>query len=223
MPKTSTTYWNTLASDSNGRWKPIQGLEGGAEELTLSIDEKTGEYTRLTRFHRGAHTTRFGKSHEYPEEVFIVTGRLCDQAFGIWLETGHYASRPPGRNSWSVQNRCRPRRPRTIFPKQAKRITPCQAGLHPARSPASQRCKARSLVQVIYGASGNLCPTRRRRRRTSSRNPLRHHDTLSFAIHSECTGYATWPRLGPLNAHSTAHPVAAVWPSITVPIPTRGP
>jgi hypothetical protein len=97
MPKTTATYWNTLASDSNGRWAPIRGLEGVAEELTLSTDEKTGEYTRLTRFHPGADTTRFGgKSHEYPEEVFIVSGRLYDQAFGIWLETGHYASRPPG-------------------------------------------------------------------------------------------------------------------------------
>ncbi|MCK9397436.1 MAG: hypothetical protein M0Q44_17840 [Methylobacter sp.] len=37
-----------------------------------------------------------GKGHPYPEEVFIVSGRLYDQAFDIWLEAGHYASRPPG-------------------------------------------------------------------------------------------------------------------------------
>jgi len=97
MPKTTATYWNTLGSESNERWKPVKGLEGIAEEQTLSIDTKTGEYTRLTRFHPGADTTPFGgKSHEYPEEVFIVSGRLYDQAFGMWLETGHYASRPPG-------------------------------------------------------------------------------------------------------------------------------
>jgi ChrR-like protein with cupin domain len=97
MPKTTATYWNTLASERNDSWKPVKGLEGIAEEVTLSIDEKTGEYTRLTRFHAGADTTPFGgKSHAYPEEVFIVSGRLYDQAFGIWLETGHYASRPPG-------------------------------------------------------------------------------------------------------------------------------
>lgn len=72
-------------------------MEGIAEELTLSIDEKTGEYTRLTRFHPGADTSAFGsKSHDYPEEVCILTGRLYDQAFNIWLETGHYSSRPPG-------------------------------------------------------------------------------------------------------------------------------
>jgi len=97
MPKTTATYWNTLGAESNERWKPVKGLEGIAEEQTLSIDTKTGEYTRLTRFHPGADTTPFGgKSHEYPEEVFIVSGRLYDQAFGMWLETGHYASRPPG-------------------------------------------------------------------------------------------------------------------------------
>jgi hypothetical protein len=66
-----------------------------AEEITLSIDPNTGEYTRLTRFHPGADTTSFGsKRHIYPEEIFIVSGRLYDEAFGLWLETGHYVSRP---------------------------------------------------------------------------------------------------------------------------------
>lgn len=67
------------------------------EELTLSMDSLTGEYTRLTRFLPGADTAPFGgKTHPYPEEVFIVSGRLYDQAFDLWLEAGHYASRPPG-------------------------------------------------------------------------------------------------------------------------------
>jgi hypothetical protein len=97
MSKTTVTYWNPLSSENKNRWKPVNGLEGIAEELTLSIDEETGEYTRLTRFYPGADTTPFGgKSHEYPEEVFIVSGRLYDQAFDMWLESGHYASRPPG-------------------------------------------------------------------------------------------------------------------------------
>lgn len=67
------------------------------EELTLSIDTATGEYTRLTRFFPGADPAAFGaKSHAYPEEIFIISGRLFDSAFDLWLETGHYASRPPG-------------------------------------------------------------------------------------------------------------------------------
>jgi len=97
MTKSTVTYWNPLHSANEKEWQPIEGLEGIAEELTLSIDNATGEYTRLTRFHAGADTTPFGsKSHEYPEEIFIVSGRLYDQAFDMWLETGHYASRPPG-------------------------------------------------------------------------------------------------------------------------------
>jgi len=97
MTKSTVTYWNPLSSTNNDKWQPIKGLEEIAEELTLSIDNETGEYTRLTRFHPGADTTSFGgKCHEYPEEIFIVSGRLYDQAFDMWLETGHYASRPPG-------------------------------------------------------------------------------------------------------------------------------
>ena len=97
MAKTTVEYWNPLNPVNSGKWKAVEGLEGIAEELTLSIDRETGEYTRLTRFLPGADTTAFGgKSHEYPEEVFIVSGRLYDAAFDLWLEAGHYASRPPG-------------------------------------------------------------------------------------------------------------------------------
>jgi hypothetical protein len=97
MAKTTVTYWNPLSLENNGQWQSVAGLEGIAQELTLSIDRDTGEYTRLTRFLPGADTTAFGgKSHDYPEEVFIVSGRLYDATFDTWLETGHYASRPPG-------------------------------------------------------------------------------------------------------------------------------
>ncbi len=97
MTKSTTHYWNVLSPGARKRWTPVKGLEGIAEELTLSIDEASGEYTRLTRFLPGADTTAWGgKTHVYPEEVFIVSGRLYDQAFDLWLEPGHYASRPPG-------------------------------------------------------------------------------------------------------------------------------
>ena len=97
MSKSTVTYWNPLLSQDQTLWKVIAGLEGLAEEITLSIDEETGEYTRLTRFFPGADTFNFGsKVHDYPEEILIVSGRLYDQAWDLWLETGHYASRPPG-------------------------------------------------------------------------------------------------------------------------------
>ena len=94
MTKTTTTYWNPLSVEASCQWSEIPGMEGIAEELLLSIDPQTEEYTKLTRFLPGADTTRFGaKRHAYPEEIFIVSGRLYDAAFDLWLETGHYASR----------------------------------------------------------------------------------------------------------------------------------
>jgi hypothetical protein len=99
MSKTAETYWNPLLSVSSGRWKPIHGMEGVAEEVTLAIDKETGDYTKLTRFKPGADTSSFGsKSHEYPEEIMIIEGRLYDEAFDRWLQVGDYASRPP----WEV-------------------------------------------------------------------------------------------------------------------------
>ncbi len=97
MAKTTNPYWNPLDPAQRSRWRSVKGLEGIAEELTLSVDETTGEYTRLTRFLPGADTAPFGgKTHRYPEEVFIVSGRLFDKSFNRWLEPGDYASRPPG-------------------------------------------------------------------------------------------------------------------------------
>ncbi len=97
MPKTTATYWNPLDSAHSAVWQPVSGLEGIAEQVTLSHDAVSGEYTRLMRFLPGADTSAYAaKSHTYPEEVFIVSGRLYDHAFGFWLEAGHYASRPPG-------------------------------------------------------------------------------------------------------------------------------
>jgi hypothetical protein len=72
-------------------------MEGVADEVTLAIDERTGDYTRLTRFRPGADTAAFGpKRHDYPEEILIIEGRLYDAAFDRWLTVGDYASRPPG-------------------------------------------------------------------------------------------------------------------------------
>ena len=97
MAKSTITYWNPLKPGNNSEWLPITGMEGMAEELTLAMDESSGDYTRLTRFKPGADTTAFGpKSHAYPEEIMVLQGRLYDAAFDRWLEAGDYASRLPG-------------------------------------------------------------------------------------------------------------------------------
>ncbi len=94
--KTTTTYFNPLQKINLNQWEDIEGTDGNLQQLTLSEDLETGDYTRLTRFKDGYSTKTFGaKSHDYPEEIFIVSGKIYDEAFDIWLEQGHYASRPP--------------------------------------------------------------------------------------------------------------------------------
>ncbi len=97
MANTTTTYWNALDDSNAHKWQAIEDSGGFLEEYTLAMDEKTGDYTRLTRFNPGADTQSFGvKSHDYPEEIMILTGRIYDKAFDKWLKAGDYASRPPG-------------------------------------------------------------------------------------------------------------------------------
>ncbi|MEJ2764946.1 hypothetical protein VV869_13390 [Photobacterium sp. MCCC 1A19761] len=97
MSKGSTKYWNVLAEKHRNRWQALEGTDGMIEQVTLGKDSVSGDVTRLTRFRAGADTTPFGCScHDFPEEVFVVSGRLYDQANERWLEQGDYASRMPG-------------------------------------------------------------------------------------------------------------------------------
>ena len=95
--KSTTKYWNPLAPENDGKWEEAEGSDGNIQQMTLAEDPETGDYTRLTRFKDGYRTDAFGaKSHDYPEEIFIVSGRVYDEAFDVWLGPGSYASRPPG-------------------------------------------------------------------------------------------------------------------------------
>src|SRR5258708_29493137 len=106
MPKSFSTYWNVFSSEQQSRWSPVKGLEAMAEELTLAEDPEIGHYTRLTRFLAGADTTTFGpKSHNYPEEVYVIAGELYDAAFDRTLCAGDYASRPPGEKHGPFQSK----------------------------------------------------------------------------------------------------------------------
>ena len=95
MVKTTTTYWNALHNSNRDKWETIKGSDDKIEQLTLAIDEETGNYTRLTRFKSGADTKSFGaKSHSYPEEILIIKRRMYDEAINQWLKPGDYTSRP---------------------------------------------------------------------------------------------------------------------------------
>ena len=95
--KSTKTYWNPLAKENDAAWEDLEGSNGNLCEITIAEDPVSGDYTRLTKFKSGYSTKAFGaKSHDYPEEIFVVSGRLYDEAFDLWLEPGYYASRPPG-------------------------------------------------------------------------------------------------------------------------------
>lgn len=95
--KSTRPYWYPLGEDARNAWEVIEGSDGNMLQLTIAEDPQTGDYTRLTQFKAGYSTAGFGaKSHDYPEEIFVVSGRLYDTAFDQWLEPGCYASRPPG-------------------------------------------------------------------------------------------------------------------------------
>lgn len=95
--KSASTYWNPLSSAFSDQWEIVEGTQGNLSQITIAEDSETGDYTRLTKFLDGYSTEAFGaKNHDYPEEIFVVSGRLYDEAFQVWLEPGYYASRPPG-------------------------------------------------------------------------------------------------------------------------------
>ncbi|MGF1485965.1 MAG: cupin domain-containing protein [Prochloraceae cyanobacterium] len=95
--KSTRTYWNPLSPASAEKWEIIAESDGKLSQITIAEDSETGDYTRLTKFVDGYSTESFGpKIHDYPEEIFVVSGRLYDEAFQMWLEPGYYASRPPG-------------------------------------------------------------------------------------------------------------------------------
>ena len=95
--KSTRTDWKPLAEENSGEWEIIDGSNGNLSQLTIAEDPDSGDYTRLTKFKSGYSTESFGaKSHNYPEEIFVVSGRLYDKAFDLWLDPGFYASRPPG-------------------------------------------------------------------------------------------------------------------------------
>ena len=67
-----------------GRW-----AGGNSAGFHTQLGCHTVAFTRLTRFLPGADTSPLGATvHGFPGAVFIVRGRLHDEAFGLWLEAG---------------------------------------------------------------------------------------------------------------------------------------
>jgi hypothetical protein len=97
VPKPEYEFFNPLEA-GHLSWRPAQGDATGAlQEMVLSEDPETGNYTRLLRFSPGTDTTPNGTlSHDVWEEVWIIDGAIHDLRLGKTFTKGMYACRPPG-------------------------------------------------------------------------------------------------------------------------------
>lgn len=75
---------------------PTAGVGGaGVQEKILSMDEDSGDVTRLVKFDAGVETTDT-IIHDFWEEVWILEGELIDLGKKQTFTAGMYACRPPG-------------------------------------------------------------------------------------------------------------------------------
>ena len=80
-----------------GPWRAAGGSVEGIDEQIISYDEESGSYTRLMRFAAGVDSSPNGTlTHEFWEEVYIISGDLTDTRLGQTFRAGMYACRPPG-------------------------------------------------------------------------------------------------------------------------------
>ncbi|MGI9613929.1 MAG: cupin domain-containing protein [Acidimicrobiales bacterium] len=81
----------------DGDWQPAGGPVAGIWEQILSASADSPDYTRVLRFEPGTDSTANGPlTHEFWEEVYIVSGDLTDLRLGQTFTAGMYACRPPG-------------------------------------------------------------------------------------------------------------------------------
>lgn len=78
-----------------GDWHPSGPKSSGIWDRMLAQDPDSGDATLLQRYEAGAATAPETITHEYWEEVMILTGELTDLGLGQTFTAGMYACRPP--------------------------------------------------------------------------------------------------------------------------------
>jgi ChrR-like protein with cupin domain len=78
-------------------WSPADERCPGLSERVLASDPQSGVATRILRFDPGTDTTPMGTlTHEFWEEVYILSGDIHDHILERTFVAGDYACRPPG-------------------------------------------------------------------------------------------------------------------------------
>ncbi len=89
-------------------WTPVTQHPGVSERI-LARDPDRGLLTRMVRWDPGLDTSSAGQvSHEYFEEVLILSGSMHDLGLQQTFSTGFYACRPPGmvHGPWTTVDGC---------------------------------------------------------------------------------------------------------------------
>ncbi len=75
-------------------WRPVAGYPGVSEKI-LNQDPETGSVTRLLKYEPG---TVFSEvlSHDFYEEIYVLSGTLIDKGKNLTLKAGYYGYRHPG-------------------------------------------------------------------------------------------------------------------------------
>lgn len=89
MPKKELEFFDPAVG---GKWFRPEGYPEGAEQLTITEDSSTGEFTRFLRFAPGTQATA-RLEHTCWEEVYIIDGELICE--GKSYTKGMVAVRPP--------------------------------------------------------------------------------------------------------------------------------
>lgn len=97
MPKPECEFFNPdLIPWQSVGGSPTAGVGGpGVRERILSLNEETGDVTRLLKFDAGVETSET-IAHDFWEEVWILEGELVDLGKKQTFTAGMYACRPPG-------------------------------------------------------------------------------------------------------------------------------
>ena len=90
-PELEFTQVDTVA------WTAVDDRCPGLTERILARDGETEVATRMLRFAPGTDTSVLGTmSHEFWEEVYILSGTFHDLELNQTFTAGSYACRPPG-------------------------------------------------------------------------------------------------------------------------------
>lgn len=93
MPKPEYEFFPT----ADVPWTTCEGNVPDLTERILALDPDGGVASRMLRFEPGTDTTPNGVlSHDFWEEVYIVSGSFTDLRLGQTFRAGDFACRPPG-------------------------------------------------------------------------------------------------------------------------------